>query len=459
MLAQWTAGGSAVKLNEHAKRSTHLPTEIVELLADLGLTDKDVEIYEYLLTTGGAIPSAIARDTGQPRGRIYEAMRDIVAKGFARERPTKPILFLPTPLPEVLSAVQARLTRHLHSVKHAQAVDAAGIASAVDLPAATPMRMRDVSVISGRRACFAEVTRMLDASTDFFWISGGSGFAQRLSNMPTLLEGIQAAAGRGVDVKVILPRSQPFGRNLGLFDEVRPKLLRHPNRSQESDPVVSCVTEQSSFEMIAQPDDDAPARGDDVAVQIAGLLFAQRHKQRLRRLIEPLQPDPPASVFPWLGPNHGSDIFGDAIKAAVTEVQVLGPKEWGAYMKDNWEHGAPDYRAAAERGVRLRAVATRDAAPGSDLAKFREFWDIRIVDELPMWLTIVDGREFYQAFPHPSLGGVPQFRRSAEAHELRFCEGIFEMLWAGGPSSSLPVQPAPQRMDDRTRRPAASRGA
>lgn len=430
--------------NELTERSASLSVDIIELLEEIGLTRKEIEIYDYLLISGAAMPSAIARDTGQPRGRIYEGMRNLVAKGFAKERPTRPILFAPTPLPEVLAAAQARLSRHLIVVRHAQTIGAKGALGELEPAPIPPMRMRDVSVLSGRRACYAEITRMVENATTFFWISGGGRFAARLSNMPNLLDTIQNAAARGVDVKIIFPQTQALGRALSLVDATRTRPLLHQVNKDDNGPLVACANESTSLELIAQPDDDAPTRGDDVAIQIADPLFAARQKRRLNRLVVTVKPVTAPATFPWLGPNHGTDIFGEAIKRATVEVQVLGSPEWGTYMSANWAHDKPAYDAAVQRGVLLRAVGTHDAAKPEDLLKFQESWKIRLVDQLPMWLTIVDGKELYQAFPHPSLGGVPQFRRSEEQHEIRFYQGIFERLWAGAPDLSRPpLSPGP----------------
>lgn len=428
-------------LNEKISRASKLPVDIVDLLQDMGLTDKEVEIYEYLLNSGGAIPSAIARDTGQPRGRIYEGMRNLVAKGFARERPTRPILFGAAPLADVLAAAQARLSRHLHAVHYAQAVGGDRLPTGAETVLIPPMRIRDVSVLSGRRACHAEITRMMETASSFFWLAGGGRFAERLSNMPGFLDGVQAAAARGVDVQIVFPETKALGRALTLVDAGRARPLLHQVHIDATEPLVSCATERAALEMVAQPDDGAPNRGDDVAVHIGDPLFAARLKRRIGAMLAAHAPSA-AGVYPWLGPNHGSDIFGEAIKRVTGEVQVLGPLEWGTYMSANWEQESPVYDAAMKRGVLLRAIATNDAAADADMERFQESWNIRRVPKLPMWLTILDGNELYQAFPHPSMGGQPRFRHSVEPHEVRFYQQVFERLW----ESALPTPVARPRL-------------
>ncbi len=438
--------------HQPTKRYQKLPEEVLALLQDMGLSEKQIEMYDYLLQSGGDVPSTVARETGQPRGRIYEELRELVQKGFARERPSKPIVFWATPLSEVLGAVKTRLDRHLKIVHRAQADDATTLRPEAESEPRPDMGTRDVAVFSGRRACHAEITRMAEAAKDLFWLSGGGHFPERLANMPNLLEDIQVAAARGVDVRIIMPRRKVMHRALALIDVDRAEPLIRQIPSDDTGPLVSCVTESASLELVAQPDDEAPSRGEDVGVQIRDAVFAARLKQRLMRLMPDGSSEQTPSAFPWLGPDHGSDIFADAINRSTTDVQVLGPPEWGTYMQEHWDKDAPAYAAAVKRGVRLRAVATHDAASERQLTTFQKSWRIRLVDALPMWLTIVDGRELYQAFPHASLGGVPQFRRSVEPHEIRFYQGLFDRLWDGAT-----VRPGEASEDsrDRTTDPSA----
>ncbi|MEA3137423.1 MAG: hypothetical protein QOC71_1704, partial [Thermoplasmata archaeon] len=106
--------------------------------------------------------------------------------------------------------------------------------------------------------------------------------------------------------------------------------------------------------------------------------------------------------------------------------------EWSTYLARGWAHTRLIYQAAKERGVRFRALTVRGADDVAVLGPLAGIWDIRIVDWHPVWLTMVDGRELYQAFTHPSLGGPPQFRQSSERNEIEFYGKVFDQLWARG---------------------------
>ncbi|MEA3136673.1 MAG: Sugar-specific transcriptional regulator TrmB, partial [Thermoplasmata archaeon] len=123
-----------------------LPPDLVALLQEMGLAWEEVRIYQYLLNSPSAISSAIVRQTGHSRGRIYEALRRLVEKGLVREEPTRPIQFHPTPLSEILAGAHARLTRQLAAVKAGQGLALAAAQAEAAVPLLAPTRPRDVRV-------------------------------------------------------------------------------------------------------------------------------------------------------------------------------------------------------------------------------------------------------------------------------------------------------------------------
>jgi len=406
-----------------------LSPDIVALLQEMGLAWDEVQIYQYLLNASSAVSSAIVRETGHSRGRIYEALRRLVGKGLVREEPTRPIQFHPTPLAEILANAHARLTRQLAAVQAGQAVALKTGEPEVALPLLRPARTRDVRVLSGRRACQAEWSRMLSDADSFFWLMGGGHLANRVAATPPFLKDVKAAQGRGLSVHLIFPKTAATSRAVHALEaELGSDVVRVAAEEQVG-PLVSCATDHAAMEVIVQPDDDAPSRGEDVAIQVSSQLFATAVKQRFQLAESFLKKTGSPPPYQWLGPNHGSDLFLKAVTTATKEVLVLGPREWSTYLAQDWERTLPAYRAAKGRGVRFRALTSPGAGDASLLGPLVDVWDIRLVDGHPVWLTIVDGRELYQAFTHPSLGGPPQFRRSQETNEIRFYHTVFERLW------------------------------
>jgi sugar-specific transcriptional regulator TrmB len=413
-----------------------LSPDLVALLQEMGLSWDEVRIYQFLLNSSSAISSAIVRETGHSRGRIYEALRRLVEKGLVREEPTRPIQFRPTPLAEILATAHARLTKQLAAVKAGQGVALALGSAEAAVPLLAPTKPRDVRVLSGRRACHSEWSRMLAEATGFFWLTGGERLANRLAAMPDFLRELRAAHDRGLNIQVVLPRNDATERSLEAMAALLGPDVLHPATVDQFGPLVSCATDQASMEVISQPDDDAINKGDDVAIQVSSELFANASRKRME-LAESFQRGEAATPYQWLGPSQGSDLFLDAVRGATQEVLVLGPAQWSTYLARDWQRNAATYRDAKGRGVRFRALTVRGEDDAHDLEPFAHVWDIRVVPWHPVWLTLVDGKELYQAFTHASLGGPPQFRRSREPNEIRFYTEVFARLWATGE----PVRP------------------
>lgn len=64
-----------------------------EKLRKTGLKDKEALIYSYLIETGGAYPSAIARDTKINRSTVYVLLDTLCIRGFVGEIEKKKKLF------------------------------------------------------------------------------------------------------------------------------------------------------------------------------------------------------------------------------------------------------------------------------------------------------------------------------------------------------------------------------
>jgi len=405
-----------------------LGPDLVALLQEMGLSWDEVRIYQFLLNASSAISSAIVRETGHSRGRIYEALRRLVEKGMVREEPTRPIQFRPTPLADILAAARARLTKQLAAVTAGQGL-ALVVPGDVVVPLVAPTKPRDVRVLSGRRACHAEWSRMLADAQAFFWLTGGEHLVMRLAAMPGFLRELRTAHDRGLNIQLVLPENEVTAPALLVMANTLGPDVLQPATVDEFGPLVSCATDQASMEVISQPDDDSLNKGDDVAIQVSSELFANASRKR-RELAESFQRGDAAAPYQWLGPNQGSELVLKAIRTAEKDVAVLEPGQWSNHLSRDWERTATTYPDAKSRGVSFRALTVLGENDPHELAPFAHVWDIRVVSWHPVWLTIVDGKELYQAFAHPSLGGPPQFRRSTEPNELKFYSALFERLWA-----------------------------
>lgn len=409
-----------------------LGPDLVALLQDLGLTWDEVRIYQFLLNSSTAIASAVARETDQPRGRIYDSLRVMVDKGYVREIPTDPIEFEPTPLAEILERAGTRLTDQLEAVQAGKATALRTANGDVVLPLVRPTRSRDVSVYSGRYSCNAAWERMLEEATDFFWLTGGGNLAQRLAARPNFLERLGEVSQGAVDVQLVVPQAIASVPALErIRDIVGPDILRVAMVDQFG-ALASCATDQASMEAIAQPDDEAPSHGDDVGIQVASGLFARATKERFVLAQEFLLGEGSVPLYQWLSPDRGADVLVEAVQEAEKEVRVMGASDWTSYLAEDWEQASAVHNEARDRGVSLRALTGRSDKEDEVARALTSAWDIRVTDEHPIWLTLVDDRDLYQAFGSPAPGARSPLRRSREPNEVRFYATVFDRLWEQG---------------------------
>lgn len=265
----------------HRSGTEALPAAaLARLLQDLGLSAAEIRIYRFLVERGGAGGSAIARETAMPRGRIYEAMRRLAAKGFVREEPTTPIRFVATPQRDLLSMAKARFTAHLETIKTSEAL-LSKLAQPAPTLVAPVARPRDVRVLDGRRACNSEILRMLAQTQRWFWLTGSAHFGKRLSQMPRLQEAFLASARPGIDVRLFLSDVENRTPSMLWLRMSLERLIHDIRLDPTHSQILTCANEASVLEIIVQPNDAAPSRGDDIGIRINSGVLADATRRRM----------------------------------------------------------------------------------------------------------------------------------------------------------------------------------
>jgi sugar-specific transcriptional regulator TrmB len=264
------------------------------LFQELGLTPPEIEIYRFLLQVPSASAADIVRATGQPRARIYDAMRHMVQRGWAREQPTRPIQFVAMPVDEVLQRTQEELQARIGAVQRIQAI-APQLVRYGSTHVGPAMRIRDVRVFSGRRTCMLQLRRVITGAQTDLLLHGNDAFGRRLVRNPDFWTDLKAAGSRGVQVRFAV------GNDLALQERLLPYLVGSSVRLERLgphavEPVIVCISDSRSFQILAQPDDGDAYRGDDIGVEIANRLLARAHLRTLRppedTLIAELHPIP-----------------------------------------------------------------------------------------------------------------------------------------------------------------------
>ena len=171
-------------------RAAHAP--FTDALATLGFSQYEARCYVGLLGLGPQTGYAVAKRTGVPQPKVYEALRKLVSRGAARQLAGEPVRFAALDPDAVLDDLQASFDGRLDDARR----------STPDLAeVAQPPSQEAVAGLTGRDAVLASAEAVLHAATRRVYLSASA------SEITALIDDITACAERDVDVVVLA-----FGR-------------------------------------------------------------------------------------------------------------------------------------------------------------------------------------------------------------------------------------------------------
>ncbi len=176
-----------------------------EALSSLGFSQYEARCYVGLLGSTPQTGYAVAKATGVPQPKVYEALRKLVTRGAARQLPGEPARFVALDPATLLDGLQAAFDERLDDARRSTP-DVADIAQ--------PSTQEDVAGLAGRESVLASASAALHAAARRVYLSASA------AEITALADDIAACAARGVDVVVLA-----FGRITLDVDGVR--VFRH----------------------------------------------------------------------------------------------------------------------------------------------------------------------------------------------------------------------------------------
>jgi predicted transcriptional regulator len=402
------------------------------MLETLGVNGLELRTYQFLLKSGGATAGEVARQADVSRGHVYRALETLVERGLARSEPAKPIRYTPVPFAEVVHLAIRETERKAEELRRAYATVAETAPIAAETPKATTMRPTDVRVVHGRRAVHAEIRRMLGDATRFFLLRGAGRLAERLATLPDFLADVQAARTAGRRVEIHLTPSPGAEAAWQVLDTALGSEVVKRAAPTGSPATLVAVSDRAVAWVLAQPDNEQPNRGEDVAVLVHAPAWVHHQLEAFR--LEGILSPPATGFAPPVGSGPGEplsrafvDRYLEAVQGAREEVLALGMRGWSRHLGSDWHAALSVYAAARRRGVRFRGLVVRDPAERPLLDAFRGVWDIREVDWVPAWLVIIDGKELFQAVEES--GGRLAVRHTRQPADVGFYRDFFERIW------------------------------
>lgn len=165
---------------------------LVGALLDLGFSQYEARCYVGLLGPQAQTGYGVAKVTGVPQPKVYEALRKLVARGYAREIGGSPVRFVAIPPEQLLTDLREAFEQKLELARERSR----------HVPEATPTAgLEHVDRLDSLAQVLAAAAASLNAAERRVYLSASR------PELTALREPIKEAVGRGVDVVVL-----SFGR-------------------------------------------------------------------------------------------------------------------------------------------------------------------------------------------------------------------------------------------------------
>jgi HTH-type transcriptional regulator, sugar sensing transcriptional regulator len=177
---------------------------LLKSLQNLGFSQYEARCYVGLLNKEPQTGYAVAKATGVPQPKVYEALRKLVSRDAAFELAGSPTRFLPTPPTALLDQLESGVSDHLSEARRA----------AADLVDESAPAVEVLASLNQWPAIVASAVRLAEHAERRLYVSASA------AQLTDLSRPLQQALDRGVDVVVLCFGAMPF-------DDARVKLYRH----------------------------------------------------------------------------------------------------------------------------------------------------------------------------------------------------------------------------------------
>ena len=177
---------------------------LLESLQELGFSQYESRCYIGLLNKEPQTGYSVAKSTGVPQPKVYEALRKLVSRGAAYELSGAPTRFLPTPPGALLDQLESGVAGHLTEARRAAAQLVDDSAPGVEV----------LTSLNQWPAVVQAAVRLIEQAERRVYVSASA------AQLADLADALRRALDRGVDVVVLCFGSMPF-------DDDRVKLYRH----------------------------------------------------------------------------------------------------------------------------------------------------------------------------------------------------------------------------------------
>jgi HTH-type transcriptional regulator, sugar sensing transcriptional regulator len=169
--------------------------DFVRTLVDLGFSQYEARCYVGLVGPEPQTGYGVAKITGVPQPKVYEALRKLASRGAARELAGDPVRFAAVPPEDLLASLQSTFDQRLESAREASR-NIAGTDQASNLELVERLTSLD---------------QLIDAATEDLRTAERRVYlSASAAELKSLREPIEEAVGRDVDVVILSFGRVPF---------------------------------------------------------------------------------------------------------------------------------------------------------------------------------------------------------------------------------------------------------
>jgi sugar-specific transcriptional regulator TrmB len=246
----------------------------ISALQQFGFSQYEAQCYLGLLANEPQTGYAVAKATGVPQPKAYEALRKLVGRGAAYEVKGSPVRFIPIPPNKLLHQLEASVSKQFTAAREA-------ISSIVDqeLPGVTILVQ-----ISDREAIMAAARRLILESNRRLYISAGH------SQLVDIESEIRAASDRSVDIIILCFGQMPF-------TDSRLRIYRHAStdgvifRHHQAQHIAVIGDSRSILWALAADGKDWSAIETEDALIVAALKGFVRHDIDMQQVFDDFAPE------------------------------------------------------------------------------------------------------------------------------------------------------------------------
>ena len=256
---------------------------LLRTLQELGFSQYEAQCYVGLLNAEPQTGYGVAKTTGVPQPKVYEALRRLVSRGAAYEIAGTPTRFLPTPPATLIDRLEREVVERLDQARNAAVQLVDEHAPMVDV----------LSAMDRWPTIVTAAARLVDGAHRRLYVSASA------AQLAELVTPLQAALDRGVDVVLLCFGPAPLSAP-------RVKLFRHLStegviyRSHQARHLALIADSASAVWALANDGRTWAAIQTSNQLVIAALKGFIRHDIDMQQVYDDLGPDLVARYGPGL---------------------------------------------------------------------------------------------------------------------------------------------------------------